>query len=687
MYRRFLVLLFLLAAFSLKAFPQASSTFLDSSRAINWSSAGFTVPNYTANCSVQPTLTANSSSAASANSTAIQNSLASCNATNNVVNIPAGTYYVAGILYGTQGKQVLRGAGPNSTDIIFTAGNGCAGGLNEGICMRDSNGLYDGNSLVLPGGSNQCSWTGGYSQGTTTITLSGCGGKPPVNQTIILDQANDTSDTNGVYVCDTNIANCGYEGSTGGNNNGRSIGGKTYSQQQVTYITGVTSLSSGSYSVTISPGVYFSNIRSGQSPGAWWPGFVQNDGVENMTLDGSNVDSTIGMYDCYQCWVKNVRSKNGGRNHVDLYQSGNDVVRDSYFYAAQGSASDSYAVEFGEASAALIENNIFQQVTTPTMFGAGTGSVIDYNFNIDVNYSCGGGCPAYSNGAYAGHNAGNEMNLFEGNNFFGIWGDDAWGSSDQDTYFRNMLQGWQNGKTASTFPIMLRAYIRNLNIVGNVMGQAGYHTQYQANATSTSGGTGGSAEDKSIYSIGWAGTGAACSSGSVTQCDPLSFSTLMRWGNYDTVTGGVKWNTTEASPAAVPYVNANFTSSYFNTLAHTLPASLYYNSTPSWWPGSKAWPPVGPDVSSGNLGTCGGGTYAGYQATSSGQCTGGSLSSAWAAHATSIPAQDCYLNVMHGPPDGTGSLLNFDAGQCYASSGQTSGNPPLPPTGLAGTVN
>ncbi len=338
MYRRFFVLLFLLAAFSLQASPQASSPFLDSSRAIDWTSAGFTIPNYTANCSAQPQLTANSSSAASANSSAIQNALASCNATNNVVNIPAGTYYVAGIRYGTQGKQVLRGAGPNSTTIIFTGGNGCAGGLNEGICMRDSSGLYDGSSQVLPGGSNQCSWTGGYSQKTTTITLSGCGGNPPVNQTIILDQANDTADTGGVYVCDTNIGNCGYEGSSGGNNNGRSISGKTHSQQQITYVTGVTSLGGGSYSVTISPGVYFSNIRSSQAPGAWWPGFVQNDGVENMTVDGSSVDSTIGMYDCYQCWVKNVRSKNAGRNHVDFYQSMADVVRDSYFYAAQGSA-------------------------------------------------------------------------------------------------------------------------------------------------------------------------------------------------------------------------------------------------------------------------------------------------------------------------------------------------------------
>ena len=46
-----------------------------------------------------------------------------------------------------------------------------------------------------------------------------------------------------------------------------------------------------------------------------------------MTLDGATLDSTIGMYDCLQCWVKDVRSINGGRNHVDLYQSAQDVIR------------------------------------------------------------------------------------------------------------------------------------------------------------------------------------------------------------------------------------------------------------------------------------------------------------------------------------------------------------------------
>jgi hypothetical protein len=684
MYRRFFVLLFLVAAFSLKAFPQAAwSTFLDSSRATNWSSAGFTIPNYTTNCSVQPQLTANSSSAASANSTAIQNALASCNATNNVVNIPAGTYYIAGVTYPAHGQQVIRGAGPNSTHLISTTEAGCEG-FNAGLCMIDASPVYTGSSDVLSGGAKQCLWTGGLTQGSTTITLSSCGGAPPNNQLIMLDQADDSSDTSGIYVCDeTTPASCNYDG-TGGSI-GRIISGVNHSQVQVTHVTGVTSLGSGSYSVTISPGVYFTNVRSSQSPGAWWSGQTQLNGLENLSVDGTaDSNSTVGMYNCYQCWVKNVTLLNGARSSVYMRQSGFDVIRDSYFYQAQGHQSVSYNIESSIASGFLIENNIMQQTTEPIMFNGGTGGVIDYNFGIDNI--------AFSNyvwGAFSSHAAGDSFNLWEGNNWAFIESDDAWGSSSQQTYFRNSLTGWQNNRTQGSTPIIHRSYSRAYNIVGNILGQPGYHTQYQIGATgnTTFTGTSGQNESVSIYTLGLT-FDTACGTGTVRSspfCDPLSVSTLMRWANYDVVNAAVRFNSTEAAPAAVTFAAANFTTSYFNTLSHTLPASLYYASTPSWWPSGKAWPVIGPDVSTGNVGICTGGTYAGTQAISSGQCTGGSLSTAWASHIASIPAQDCFLNVMGGKPDGTGSVLNFDASQCYASSGNGTG--PAPPTALVGTVN
>src|SRR5882757_6023569 len=168
-WRRPYQLLFMIAALGISASAQNWSTFLDSSRATNWTGAGFTIPNYSANCSTQPSL-APGSGAASANASSIQNALKSCDSTHNVVNIPAGTWYVTSITFGAQGKQVLRGAGPKSTTLIPTTGVGCAGGLGYGICMIAGNATYSGNSLVMPGGAQQCSWTAGYAQGATTIT-------------------------------------------------------------------------------------------------------------------------------------------------------------------------------------------------------------------------------------------------------------------------------------------------------------------------------------------------------------------------------------------------------------------------------------------------------------------------------------------------------------------------------------
>ena len=345
---------------------QQWSGIIDPSRAESWqTNAGFTIPAYTVPCATQPSLLAGSTND-SANTTAIQNALNSCDSAHNVVNLPAGTYYVAGITFGTQGFEVLRGAGANQTHLIFTAEAGCAG-MSHGVCMLAANWTYSGAGNVLPGGSSQCTWTAGYAQGTTSITLSSCGSAPPLNQTLILDQANDTSDTGGVYMCDGSTSNCTYEGAR--NADGRVINGNLYSETQVVTVKGVTSLGSGSYTVTISPGVYSTNIRASQTPGAWWPGFIQNTGIENLTLDGTeltdNGGGLLSMFSCYQCWAKGIEFIGAWRNAVFLYQSQHDVVRDSYFYGAQSHASTSYNIESDLSSDFLVENNIMQQTTTP----------------------------------------------------------------------------------------------------------------------------------------------------------------------------------------------------------------------------------------------------------------------------------------------------------------------------------
>jgi hypothetical protein len=249
--------------------------------------------------------------------------------------------------------------------------------------------------------------------------------------------------------------------------------------------------------------------------------------------------------------------------------------------------------------------------------------------------------------------------LWEGNEGTGFDGDVFHGTSGLNTIFRNRASGWEPGKTNGTAAVELMAYNRMDNFIGNVLGQPSYTTNYQLQL--------GAGTAATVYDLG-----AGDTEGSVTiPNDSLVASTLMRWGNYDVVNASVQWNSVEVPSGLSSYANPVPSN-------HTLPASFWSASKPSWWPSAKPWPVLGPDVSGGNMGLCSGGTYAGVAATSSGQCTGGTLATAYAGHVNTIPAMDCFLTTMSGPPDGSGSALTFNASSCYTSSSSPApGSPQL----------
>jgi len=605
---------------------QSWTPILDDSRAIDWSSAGIPggIPDRTTVCATL---------SAGASASQINSAISSC-PDGQVVMLGAGTYNLSGgVSFNGNSNVTLRGAGPMQTILVFTAGTSCNGASGD-ICLTSNPAWYSGSSNVNPGGQDACNWTGGYAKGSTTITLSNCGSAPPAGQMLILDQANDTSDTGGAMICDV-PGQCRQN--TGGNNDGRVINGVTHSLQQIVKIVNVSG--SGTYTVTISPGVYANNIRSSQSPGAWWPGQITMSGIEDLTVDGSNNTGShtgVSFYNCYECWMKNVRSLTGGnRNHVWLTQSARVVIRDSYFYGTQRGAEESYGVEPNETSDDLIENNIFDHVTSPILFGQGTGLVMAYNFTTANVWNN----PAnFMQASYESHNAGSMMNLWEGNVVNGIFCDNTWGSSDLATYFRNQIIGWQTGKSNQTNAVVDMSGCRGDSYIGNVIGQPGYHTQYELSNTAGSSGQ----CNNTLFVIGLSGQ---CSGGS----DKLSEATLMRWGNYDTVNGAVRWNASEVPTTDVPYISGNAVPG-----DHNLPNSFYLSSKPDWWGASVPWPPIGPDVSGG---------------------------SGPAGHAYAIPSQACFNSGTFAS-----SILNFDASACYTLS--SNGNPPplAPPTGLTVTV-
>jgi hypothetical protein len=156
----------------------------------------------------------------------------------------------------------------------------------------------------------------------------------------------------------------------------------------------------------------------------------------------------------------------------------------------------------------------------------------------------------------------------------------------------------------------------------------------------------------------------------------------MLWGNADSATGfgSPRFNCSEV-PTALTGVQATYSNPCPSS--HTLPASFYYSAKPSWWPSSKAWPIIGPDVTGGSISICSSGSYARALVTNISMCSSGTGSTGMSGLANSNPAMDCYLS-LGGLPNGTGpQLTNFNENACYSTSSATL---PQPPTGLTATV-
>ncbi len=590
---------------------QSASGIISPSRMINWSNAGVTggIPNRTTVCATL---------SAGATASQINSAIASC-PSNQVVYLNAGTYNLSsGIDFGGHSNVTLRGAGPDKTLLVFTGDTSC-NGLSADICIAGSNSWQGGPN-------NVANWTAGYAAGTTQITLSNTSNLHPGSSFIVLDQLDDSSDNGNVFACSAQGV-CSTEGTGGGGRSNRA-------QQQLVTVTAV----SGN-TVTISPGLYMPNWRASQSPGAWWANQITSgDGIENMSLDHTNSNDTsgIGFNNASNSWIENVKSITPNRNHVWMYIATHIAVQDSYFYGTKNGATQSYGIEAYQTSDCLIENNILQHIASPMVpSGPDAGNVYAYNYTIDDYY------PVSSNwmmDAYQPHGAGEDMSLFEGNQVDGVRSDAIHGTRDFLTLFRNRILGWQSGSTNNTKVIGVESFGRYFNMIGNVLGYPGSHTQYEDLAPS------GSNPNKSIYVLGWSGNDGTTAN---IPNDPLVATTLMRWGNYDVATGTVHWDSSEVPSSLSLYANPVPSS-------QTLPSSFFLSSKPGWWGtpwGNPPWPAIGPDVTGGNG-------------------PGG--------HSYDIPAKLCYDNSSK---DSNG-ILTFNAASCYSSSPA-----PPAPTGLGAVAN
>jgi hypothetical protein len=698
--RTFLLIFLTIVSCSLlsRAQQQLWSGILAPVRGTNWAQAGVTggIPsNSWTQCGA--TIAPYGSSSAPASPSTISTALSSCSGKSEYVLLGPGTFYLNnGICMTGVNNVELRGSGANSTFLVFSGAASCNNGNGSALIgFQSSDGTWFGAPATV------YNWTGGYSQGATSITLSSGANITAGSTMIFLDQC-DTgftgSSCSGTPVDNGNFFDCGDgygedAAKTGcsvmgaDNGNGRTHRFQSETVQAVSCSPACGS--SGATTVTITPALIHPNWASGQAPQAWLVQPSSFVGVRNLSANGAKTQCTGGITftNVENGWVQGTALLNSYDNGIYLEATAHMSIVDNYVYNTGQNLvySDPMSVKDTLGSDSLFQNNIVQGTRIAFVNGEGpsVGDVIAYNLAINCNDAADGmwGC-------YWQHSNGDDYNLYEGNVGNQMFMDQIHGTHLMLTMYRNFFTGWEscaNGncggaaaKDAQISAADVLSYNRYSNWIGNVLGTPGVMNEYSF----TNAGYYTSSSDMPIWNVSSGNNGGTY----IVPTDPLTGSTMLRWGNYDTFNKAIEWNASEVPSSLSIYANSAPTACVSGA---TCPPSLYLPLRPNWWSSSIPFPAIGPDVTSGNVGICSGtpntkGQFADLPAISNSQCTGTSLTTgAWGGHVNAIPAMACYLNTMKGTPDGTGAALPFDATSCYYSA-TSSG--PLAPLNVTGTV-
>ncbi len=531
----------------------SDSNLIPTSDIIDWSNAGILKPDGTAGI---PTSTRCATlDAATANLDTINLAIKQCSnssaaiSTNKEVYLGPGTYNLVKTASHPDGtiklncsssnlancarNVTLRGAGPNQTILKFPdagSGRGDIGIIGSGSITAGFNNV---SGYINLGGASQPDV---YNKGDTTLILATSG----INAGDILqiDQTNDNIDV---------TVNTGSKCSSCSRNSGER------SQQQWVKVVRIIDANH----LEISPGLYMSNWKKERSPQAKvWKDFVEMVGIEDLKIENTKAMSNIMISHAYNCWVKNVRSENSERAHVWMMEGARLELRQNYFYETNVPTGDNRGIFRIAASDDLYIDNIFEGVPQTISLWAVYGSVIAYNFLTYMQ----NGVSSMSAGL-APEGGGSAMNLFEGNFSNGINFNNLHGSNWHNTAFKNRLVGYERNKIQVTIPVVNGIFNRYQNIIGNILGKDGFHTNLDATNTAQI--------HTSIYSFGFGYERVSTDLG----YDPLSLSTVNRKMNYDYKTKGIQLGSGE------------------NLV--TLPDSLVFSARPDWWD-RPIWPPFDP---------------------------------------------------------------------------------------------
>jgi hypothetical protein len=551
MHKGLLVILSTLGVVAMQANAEYS---IPPGRSINWFPAGLDVVGGI------PTIFASTNAISglhpdgSVDDSGTINSAISGASSNTVLTIAAGTYKIGSDIQMGNGV-VLRGAKQEGQAPFLTNSDAMA------TTLKMTNGarvIFDGRGggswPWTPGAQSGYSITAGYGTGSNVITCAAAVGNVAVGDFISIYQNNDSA-----WIDDKGEDYVGEDSSP------------SHCFQQYSKVIAVNG-----NNYTIDPPVYLvTPSPTGQSIRKQNFQCVMS-GLENMRIygDESSLPGLVMMMSTRYCWIKGVETYGAGSSSSDSAHIwmkmcyANEV---SHCYCHVGASHDSganYGIEITcWNSRHKVENNIVMETRHAIITqGGGSGCVFLYNY-LDNNWESVQGEPTtidntiLSEAAVPNHGAHPHMNLWEGNSTENFEADYTLGSSSHNTAFRNSFRGYRTSYPLSG-PwfwnlVEIQQYNRYYNLIGNIVG----------NPTMTSGGTiidnnsGGTLPEMFRF-------GVSSDGGSYT--DTNSYATAILQGNYDFVSKSVhNWS---------------------DTNNETLPTSLYYTNTPSYF-GKLTWPP------------------------------------------------------------------------------------------------
>ncbi len=464
---------------------------------------------------------------------AITNAMAACSP-GTALFIPEGTYKLSKALVIKKGKALaLRGAGPTKTKLIS---------YNTDSANRGAIVISEGSGNGVTTGI-----TGGMNKDSTVVTVQNAASFN-VGDYVRISQQNDPAVIQG-----TLPSSNPYQGQFN-QITAKNVSTNTLTLARPLYYT---------YNPTYTPVMYQS---LNQTVGS---------GVEDLQVEmRGTVDNNIFIFLASRAWVKNVESYNSNYSHIALNNCYQCEVRDSNIHRHLTYDSNTrYAVQLGDfTSDSLVENNIVDAGNLAIAIqNAATGNVVAYNYSLR---GYGNGYPNGNTlaGLLAVHGGNANMNLIEGNVVPAIGVDNFWGSSINNVFFRNYVRRYSLTNESNVPAVYALIAVWNdalnyyMSYVGNVLGRP-----QDAGDTNTSHAIWYFGRDRSRLSTkdNYANPLSAID-------DPFALQSSTLHGNFDYVSGSTQWDAGISN--------------------HTLPASLYLGSKPSWF-GSVSWPPIGPDVS------------------------------------------------------------------------------------------